>query len=116
MKWLLLILGILANAGASVTVKWAAGTPIRFDQPFASGNVKVAAAVTLYFLAFLLYSAAVTRMPLAVAHPILTAGAIVLVGASAALIFREPITGLQGVGYALLLAGIVCIALSPSAT
>ncbi|HEX8412812.1 MAG TPA: hypothetical protein VF637_02860 [Sphingomicrobium sp.] len=111
-KWLLLLAGILSNAGASVLVKTAAGLPLRLAEPFAPGNVRVASALILYFLAFVLYSLAVTRMPLSVAHPIMTAGAIVLVGLSAMFIFGEHFTSLQIVGYALLLVGILCLAFS----
>ena len=116
MKWLLLILGILTNAGASVIVKWAASTPIQLNQPFAPGNIKVAVALCLYFGAFIFYSMAVQRLPLAVAHPVMPAGAIVLVGMSAVFVFSEKIVPLQAIGYALLLAGILCIAFSRQGT
>lgn len=115
MKWFLLIAGILSNAGASIMVKWISGTTISITQPFSAGNVRFGAAILLYFGAFLFYSAAVTRLPLAVAHPVMTAGAMVLVGLSAVVLFHETLTALQIIGYSLLLAGIVCIALSRSA-
>lgn len=63
----------------------------------------------LYGAAFLLYAAALTRLPLNVAHPILTAGAVAAVALCSVLIFREPFQWTTGVGIALVIAGVVLI-------
>ncbi|OPE27764.1 multidrug transporter, partial [Pseudomonas aeruginosa] len=76
MKWLILFLGIAANASASVLVKLAMIPPRRFpslsDPMAALSNWPFWLGLVLYGVAFLLYAAALTRLPLNVAHPILT--------------------------------------------
>jgi multidrug transporter EmrE-like cation transporter len=113
MKWLLILFGIAANASASVLVKLATRTP---TAPGGSPlqmllNPLLIAAVASYGLAFVLYSASLTRFPLNVAHPVTTAGAVVAVGLVSWLGFREPIPAATAIGYALLVAGIVFLAL-----
>lgn len=113
MTWLLVILGVLANAAASVLVKLSSDGPLRLSDPVALvTNWKLVLAAASYGVAFLAYAAAVTRLPLNVAHPISTAGAIVVVGLASALMIREAFSPLHWLGYALLLAGIVALALA----
>ncbi|RSV12306.1 multidrug transporter [Sphingomonas sp. ABOLF] len=111
MKWLLVVAGILANASASVLVKVASNGRIDMSSPVRVAlNPYLITAVLSYGLAFLLYSAALSRLPLNVAHPVMTAGAIVVVGLCSLLFFREPASLGVILGYALLLAGIVVLA------
>lgn len=111
MTWPLLVFGIVANAIASVLVKGApaigAGGIIGLLR-----NWQLLMALGCYGLAFLAYAVAVQRMPLNLAHPISTAGAIVLVGLVSALLFGEGFSPLRLAGYGLLLAGILVLALS----
>jgi len=60
----------------------------------------------LYGMAFLLYAAALARLPLNVAHPVLTAGAVATVALSSILIFREPFHWTTAVGVVLVIAGV----------
>jgi len=110
MKWLILFLGILSNASASVLVKMAMIPPRRFPslaEPMAAlSNWPFWAGLALYGGAFLLYAAALARLPLNVAHPVLTAGAVATVALSSVLIFREPFHWTTGVGIALVIAGV----------
>ncbi|WP_041373495.1 hypothetical protein [Phenylobacterium zucineum] len=113
MTWLLIVVGILANAAASVLVKLSSDGPLTLSDPMAlAANWRLWLAAASYGVAFLAYAAAVTRLPLNVAHPIATAGAIVVVGAASALMMREAFTPLHWLGYSLLLAGIVALALA----
>lgn len=113
MKWLILFLGIAANASASVLVKLAMMPPRRFpslsDPMAALSNWPFWLGLTLYGMAFLLYAAALTKLPLNVAHPILTSGAIASVAIMSHLLFREafPLTTLIGV--ALVIVGVLFI-------
>ena len=50
-------------------------------------NWRLIVSLGCYGLAFLAYAAAVARMPLNIAHPVSTAGAIVLVGMLSWLVF-----------------------------
>ena len=111
MTWLLVIAGVIANATASVLVKLNSPGAMDLRAPLSILHQwRLILAVGCYGLAFLAYAATVMRLPLNVAHPISTAGAIVLVGISSATLFREPFTPAHVVGYSLLLAGIVALA------
>ena len=113
MKWLILALGILSNASASVLIKIAMQAPRKFPSPSepaaALSNWPFWLGLGLYGAAFLLYAASLARLPLNVAHPILTAGAVAMVALSSALIFREPFPWTTGVGIILVIAGVAFI-------
>jgi hypothetical protein len=63
----------------------------------------------LYGAAFLLYAASLEKLPLNVAHPILTAGAVASVAACSLLIFREPFQWTTVAGILLVFAGVLLI-------
>ena len=113
MKWLILILGIAANASASVLVKMAMTPPRQFpslSNPLAAlGNWPFWLGLGLYGAAFLLYAAVLARLPLNVAHPVLTSGAIATVALLSVLIFREPFYWTTGAGILLVIAGVALI-------
>lgn len=113
MKWFILVLGILSNASASVLIKIAMQAPRKFPSPSdpaaALSNWPFWLGLGLYGAAFLLYAASLARLPLNVAHPILTAGAVAMVALSSALIFREPFPWTTGVGIILVIAGVAFI-------
>lgn len=113
MKWILIFAGIFANASASVLVKLALKRPLTLDASLLL-NWRLMLAVGCYGMAFLLYAAAVSRLPINVAHPLMTAGAIAVVGLSSALILGETFTFRHGIGYGLLALGIVVLASIPS--
>lgn len=109
-KWLILILGILSNASASVLVKMAMMSPRKFpslDDPVAAlGNWPFWLGLGMYGCAFLLYAAALARLPLNVAHPVLTAGAIATVALSSVVFFREPFHWTTAAGIVLVIIGV----------
>jgi len=113
MKWVVLALGILCNAGASVMVKLAVTSPRHF--PSLSAPVEALRnwpfwlGLALYGSAFLLYSASLARLPLNVAHPIMTAGAIALVACVSAMFFREAFPWTTWAGLALIGSGVLLI-------
>ena len=113
MKWLILILGIASNASASVLVKMAMMPPRKFpsfSEPMAAlSNWPFWLGLGLYGLAFLLYAAALARLPLNVAHPVLTAGAVASVALCTVVIFREPLYWTTAAGILLVIAGVVLI-------
>lgn len=113
MKWFILFLGIASNASASVLVKMAMMPPRKFpslsDPMAALSNWPFWLGLGLYGAAFLLYAAALARLPLNVAHPILTAGAVAAVAACSILIFREPFHWTTIAGILLVVAGVVLI-------
>jgi small multidrug resistance pump len=113
MKWLILILGILSNASASLLVKMAMMPPRKFpslaDPMAALANWPFWLGLGLYGAAFLLYAAALARLPLNVAHPVLTAGAVAAVALASVLLLREPFHWTTGAGVALVIAGVALI-------
>ena len=113
MKWLILVLGIVANASASVLVKMAMLPPRKFpslSEPLeALSNWPFWLGLGLYGSAFLLYAAALARFPLNVAHPVLTSGAVATVALFSVLIFGEPFHWTTGVGILLVISGVVLI-------
>ncbi|HBT33494.1 MAG TPA: multidrug transporter [Methylophaga sp.] len=113
MKWLILGLGIAANASASLLVKMAMMPPRKFpslSEPLAAlSNWPFWLGLALYGGAFLLYAAALARLPLHVAHPVLTTGAVATVACLSVLIFREPFHWTTGAGILLVIAGVALI-------
>lgn len=113
MKWLILILGIASNASASILVKVAMMPPRKFpslsDPMSALTNWPFWLGLGLYGAAFLLYAAALARLPLNVAQPVLTSGAIAAVTLFSVLVFREPFHWTTGAGIVLVIAGVALI-------
>ena len=113
MKWLILIVGIAANASASVLVKMAMMPPRQFpslrDPWCALSNWPFWLGLGLYGGAFLLYAAALSRLPLNVAHPVLTSGAVAAVALLSVVLFKEQFYWTTGLGIFLVIAGVVLI-------
>lgn len=113
MKWAILVLGIASNAAASVLVKIAITPPRHFpslSEPLAAlANWPFWLGLGLYGGAFLLYAAALSRLPLNVAHPILTSGAIAVVAAFSVVLFHEPMPTTKALGIALVVLGVILI-------
>jgi small multidrug resistance pump len=113
MKWLILFMGIASNASASVLVKIAMMSPRKFpslsDPMAALSNWPFWLGLGLYGAAFLLYATALARLPLHVAHPILTAGSVAVVAACSLLIFSETFYWTTIAGILLVVTGVVLI-------
>lgn len=113
MKWLILIVGIASNTAASLLIKMAMLPPRKFpslSEPNAAiRNWPFWLGLAFYGLAFLLYAAALARLPLNVAHPVLTAGAIASVALCSVIFFHEPFPWTTGLGLMLVIAGVALI-------
>lgn len=113
MKWLILLLGIAANASASVLVKMAMMPPRKLPslgEPLAVlANWPLWVGIFLYGCAFVLYAAALARLPLNVAHPVLTCGAVAAVAALSVWLFNEPLPWTTAAGILLVIGGVVLI-------
>lgn len=113
MKWIILLTGIFANASASVLVKIAMMPPRKFpslaDPIAALSNWPFWLGLGLYGAAFLLYAAALARLPLNVAHPILTSGAVAMVALFSIFLFREPFHWTTVAGILLVIFGVTLI-------
>ena len=113
MKWIILLAGIFTNASASVLVKIAMMPPRKFPSPAdpmaALSNWPFWLGLGLYGAAFLLYAAALARLPLNVAHPILTSGAVATVALFSIFLFREPFHWTTIAGILLVISGVALI-------
>jgi small multidrug resistance pump len=113
MQWLILILGVLSNASASVLIKVAMTSkesPIEISNPLSIiGNFTLISGVALYGLAFVLYALALNYLPLNVAHPILTSGSIALVSIASVIFFGEILSPINIVGIALIILGVCAL-------
>ncbi len=111
MKWLILILGIVSNASASVLVKMAMIPPRKFpafDDTIKSVvcNWPLWLGLGFYGTSFLLYGAVLARLPLNVAYPVLTSGAITLVVIISFFWFKEAMPPLTIIGICFVLIGV----------
>lgn len=115
MKWMILLAGIAANASASILIKIAV-TPPRSMPSLADINAAIHnwpfwLGLFFYGVALLLYTAALAKLPLNIAHPILTSGAIASVAVASFFFFKEEMSTLTLAGIALVVAGVVLISL-----
>lgn len=113
MKWLILILGISANAFASILIKVAVTEPRKFpslsDPMSAITNWPFWLGLVLYGAAFLLYAAALAKFPLNVAHPVLTTGAVAMVALLSVVMFKEQLYWTTALGIFFVIIGVVLI-------
>lgn len=113
MKWIILALGIVSNTSASILVKVAMTPPRRFPSPSDPASLLTNwpfwLGLILYGATFLLYAAALARLPLNVAHPILTAGAVAAVALCSVLLLGEPMYWTKASGIALVIVGVTLI-------
>ena len=112
--FLLVVLGIISNASASVLIKYAM-LPERkvslADPMTIIFNLPLWFGLFFYGIAFLLYALTLQRLPLNVTHPILTCGAISMVAVLSVVLFGETFTTTKIIGVILVAAGVVLISL-----
>lgn len=65
--------------------------------------------IFFYGLAFILYGLSLSRFPLNVAHPILTAGAIAIVSLFSLVLFKEPFNWTTLLGIIFIIMGVMLI-------
>lgn len=113
MTWLIVLAGIVSNAGASLLVKLATTPPFVFPSLGNPGaalrNWPFWGGLALYGMAFLLYAASLARLPMNVAHPVMTCGAVAMVALVSGLVLREPFQWTTLVGIGLVMAGVALI-------
>ncbi|EPM3640265.1 DMT family transporter [Enterobacter roggenkampii] len=113
MKWIILILGIACNASASVLIKMAMMPPRKFPslaEPLASlSNWPFWLGLALYGGAFLLYAASLAVLPLNIAHPVLTTGAVAAVAILSVVVFNEAFHWTTILGVTLVIIGVAFI-------
>jgi small multidrug resistance pump len=113
MGYLFLALAMILNAAANILLKVGAN---HLGDPLGPGllgrlamNYHLLAGLLLFALNVMFYFAALTRLNLSVAYPIMVAGGITIVVSASVLVLREAVTPLQAVGLALLVLGIALV-------
>ncbi|WP_318495616.1 DMT family transporter [Photobacterium leiognathi] len=109
MKWVILILGILSNASASTLIKVAMVEKEKnnFFNPYEIiTNLPLISGVILYGIAFVLYAIALSKLPLNIAHPILTSGSIAIVAIASVVFFGEKLSLINIGGIILIMLGV----------
>lgn len=113
MKWLLLFLGIAANASASLLIKLAQlptrHTPLINHPWLLFLNWQLLLGILFYGVAFVLYAVALKFFPLNVAHPMLTAGAIASVAILSVVVLDERFTASMMLGLGFMAVGIILL-------
>ena len=116
MNWLILILGIITNASASILIKIAvtnANLTFQTNNPLAFfSNINLVFGIFLYVIALIFYSLSLIYLPLNIAHPVLTGGSIALVAIISFLYFGEGTSTLYLVGILFIILGIFCLKVS----
>ena len=64
----------------------------------------------LFAINVIAYTQALTKIPLSIAYPIMTSLGFLIVVSASAYFFKETITWIQGVGFALIVVGVICVA------
>jgi multidrug transporter EmrE-like cation transporter len=114
MTYLFLAVALTLNAIASIMLKMGAerlaglrgrelAVAVIADYPLLLG-------LALFALNFVFYTAALVRLDLSVANPIMTAGGMVIVVCTSVLFLRESVTAVQLTGVLLLVIGIALVA------
>ena len=110
MGYVFLFVALTLNATANILLKVGAARLGDLAQPGLLGRLltdyHLLAGALLFALNIVFYIAALTRLNLSVAYPIMVAGGIVIVVSASIVLLREPVTPAQAVGLALLLLGI----------
>ncbi len=113
MAYALLVAALTLNALANMLLKAGAqdlgglGEPHLVQRVLASPYLL--AGLGLFALNVVFYIAALTRLSLSVAYPVMVAGGLVVVVLGSALWLRETVTPLQWSGIALLILGIALV-------
>lgn len=113
MGYLFLTLALTLNATANILLKVGATRLGSVSEPGLVGRLAadyyLMAGLLLFALNVVFYFAALTRLNLSVAYPIMVAGGILIVVSVSVFVLREAVTPLQTVGIGLLLLGIVLV-------
>jgi small multidrug resistance pump len=113
--WLFVLGGIICNASASITIKLATN---RADS--SASNKLIAAilspmgigGVFLYGMALLFYIKALDKLPLSIAHPLMTACPLAIVSCYAVTQLGESFNAYKAFGFAAIITGVVLLAIS----
>jgi multidrug transporter EmrE-like cation transporter len=114
MTYVYLAVALALNAVASILLKIGAerlaGLRARDLAAAIIADFPLLLGLALFALNFVFYAAALVRLELSVANPIMTAGGMLIVVCCSVLFLRESVTAVQLIGVLFLVAGIVLVA------
>lgn len=112
MGYALLILALIFNACANVLIKMGsvqfAGIGDNFWRA-TLGNWAFMTGLVLFALNVVLYALALSRIPLSIGYPIMTAGGIIIVTLVSVLYLREAVNMYQLAGLLMLMGGLILV-------
>jgi small multidrug resistance pump len=113
--YLVLFLGILTNAGASILIKYATQlVDLTVSKSVLTGaivSVPFWLGVFSYGLSLLFYTLALSKLSLNLAHPIMTAGALITVATFATILFGESTSVYTIFGVLIVIVGLIVLSL-----
>ena len=111
------LLGIALTFNAVANILMKAGMRNAPEGLGATGMIKhyltswpVIVGLALFALNIVAYTQALTKIPLSIAYPIMTSLGFLIVVSASAYFFKETITWVQGIGFALIIGGVICVA------
>ena len=113
MGYVLLTVAVTLNATANLLMKMGADQIGSRGEPgvlrAVVTNHYLAAGVILFGLNIVFYVAALTRLNLSVAYPVMMAGGVLIVTCASVMYFRESLSFMQVTGILFLIAGLVLV-------
>lgn len=112
MNYLFLVLAFLFNSGANILLKIGSVGGIKLDtfNPFLliRENIYLVAGLFFFAINVVFYFLALKNIPVSLAYPVMVTMSLLIIGAYAFMFGGEHFTFYHAVGYALIIAGIVC--------
>ncbi|RCX32293.1 hypothetical protein [Thioalbus denitrificans] len=113
MGYLLLTVALTFNAVANILLKLGAGRLGALGEPGFAGrllvNYQLLAGLALFALNVVFYAAALSRLNLSVAYPVMMGGSLFIVVTVSILLLREPVSATQVTGLVLLVLGMTLV-------
>ncbi|MEN8175367.1 MAG: SMR family transporter [Pseudomonadota bacterium] len=113
MGYLLLAIALTLNAAANILLKIGASHFGGLDEPGLIGrvlaNYPLMGGLALFALNVVFYAAALVKLDLSIAYPVMTAGGIVIVVTVSALFLSETLSSAQLLGLGFMVVGIVLV-------
>ena len=112
-NWILLSSGVLFNASASILIKIATVAPYHlsfYPNPLSLiRNIPFIVGLISYALALIFYVYSLGRLPLSIAHPVLTSGSIGLVSLVSWAVFGDSFDAVKLIGILSILFGVIIL-------
>jgi multidrug transporter EmrE-like cation transporter len=119
MGYIFLVLAMTLNAAANVLLKIGAMQIGALDEPGLAGrlaaNYYLLAGLALFALNVAFYVAALMRLHLSLAYPVMMAGGVLIIVTISILFLHETLSALQMVGMLFVVVGLVLITRQPLA-